>query len=103
MSQGSSRKPGDPAGLLGAGQGLRMTHPFLEEKQISAEAQSRRTGRKVEDGGPSGHHCGRSLMSMSKALNTAPGKRLGWKAVNKGRVRNNKAGRSENQEDLERL
>ena len=44
MSQGSSRKPGDPAGLLGAGQGLRMTHPFLEEKQISAEAQSRRTG-----------------------------------------------------------
>lgn len=57
VSQGSSRKPGDPADVWDAGQGLRMTHPFLEEKQVSAEAQSR-TGRKwEEDGDPSGHHC----------------------------------------------
>ena len=84
MSQGSSRKPGDPEHLLDAGQGLRMTHPFLEEKQESAEAQSRTGRKREEDGGPSGHHCGRSLLSSLEAVNRAPGKRLGLQGPGAG-------------------
>lgn len=103
VSQGSSRKPGDPADVWDAGQGLRMTHPFLEEKQVSAEAQSR-TGRKwEEDGDPSGHHCEDPYWAVQRLWTWPQARGWGWKAVNKGRVRNNKAGESENQEDLERL
>lgn len=91
VSQGSSRKPGNPTGLWDAGQGLRMTHPFSEGNQVSAEAQSRRrVRRREENGGPSERYCGRSLTSSSESVNRGckqgPQTRgWGWRDVNKGR------------------
>ena len=104
VSQGSFRKPGDPADLLDAGQGLRMTHPFLEEKQVSEKPSQGEQGGKgrrmvvpqdltVED----------PYWAVQRLRTWPQARSWGWEAVNKGRVRNNKAGESENQEDLERL
>ena len=53
------------------------TSLLRRETNICRSPVKKNRGGKEEDGGPSGHHCGRSLMSISKALNTAPGKRLG--------------------------
>lgn len=81
---------------------------LVRREQVSAEAQSRREGSKrEEDGGPSGCHCGRVLMSSSESMNRGwqPGSQergWTWRDGNKCRAENKKAGKTGSQ-DLERL
>lgn len=90
------------------GQCLRMTHLVRRESSICRSPIKERVKKGEEDGGPSGHHCARSLMSSSEPRNKGwqpvpPGKRLGLEGCQQRQVENKKAGKSGSPEDLERL